>query len=300
MTQDVKTPDKWIKCISKEGHLRGVAVHATQLVQEAGDAHKLSDGGIKALGEAMVGALFFASYCKAGGRVNLNIKGSGILKQAFVDAHAEGHVRGYGVERPAEQYLFQEPTRGFWGEGFMSVLRTKDGAGGEPPYVGTVPLVTGQLAKDLTFYWLQSEQIPSAVGLSVLVKDQKVVSAGGFLIQALPGASDDEIRAIEKRVLDFSSFEQQYASDPDPLRVLSRLFQDGAFMLLEERPLQFRCNCSAEKVERALMFVEADELQSMIEQDGKANVKCDFCAKDYSVSLAELKRIFMSVSRRGR
>lgn len=279
--------DRWIKCISTQGNIRGVAIQATGLVQEMATMHELKGLAAQGLGEAVIGALLIASYVKASERVNLNIQGSGFIKQALVDAHPDGTVRGYVVERSS---ITDDEATGPWGSGLLSVLRTKH-AEREQPYIGTVPLVTGHLAKDLTYYWAQSEQIPSSVGIAVNVENGKVTAAGGFLIQALPGASSEEVRAIEQHIIDLQSLAAQLAADADPMHLLSKIFQSTAFILLEEKPLSFQCGCSWARVERALTLVGAVELQAMLDEDGKATVRCDFCTKEYKMNAEKLEQM---------
>jgi molecular chaperone Hsp33 len=241
-----------------------------------------------------MGALLVASYCKKGERINLNIQGSGHYSQALVDAHPDGSVRGYVIERKVRDEdleIFAREGIGPWGTGLLSVLRTK-GDEGAQPYIGTVPLLTGHLAKDLSFYWAQSEQIPSAVGLVVnLDEHNEVQAAGGFLIQILPGASKEEVQTIERHINDIHSLEEALSQDQDPLHLLSRIFQSTSFMIVEEKPVEFRCNCSWERVERALTLVGAKELRSMLAENGEAIVHCDFCCKEYKVDTAHLERL---------
>ena len=191
------SPSKWIKCIATHGSVRGVAIEATSLVQELVQLHGLKGRYAQGLGEAVMGALLVASYCKSGERVNLNVRGSGDFPQGLVDAYPDGSVRGYVTVRDPKDATFGlAGDFGPWGEGTLSVLRTQMGHASQSkqPFIGTVPLVTGHLAKDLTFYWLQSEQIPSAVGLAVNLQGDQVVSAGAFLIQVMPQATSEEIQ----------------------------------------------------------------------------------------------------------
>jgi molecular chaperone Hsp33 len=240
----------------------------------------------------LVGAILIGSYCKAGERINLNIQGSKLYRQALVDAYPDGTVRGYLVERESEAvHLVDGTEMGPWGSGMLSVLRTKSEEG-KQPYIGTVPLVTGHLAKDLTFYWYQSEQLPSAVGLVVnLEKNGQVSSAGAFLVQVLPGASPAEVAAIEHHIKDMESLAQRIASDGDPLHLLSQIFQDTSFVVLEEKPLEMRCQCSWERVNRALALIGASELEAMLAEDNEAKVRCDFCAKEYKMGAEDLKKL---------
>jgi molecular chaperone Hsp33 len=190
-----------------------------------------------------------------------------------------------------------DSTRNFgpWGDGLLSVLRTKTGDR-ERPYIGTVPLLTGYLAKDLTFYWHQSEQIPSAVGIAVSVDGKRVVAAGGFLVQALPGASDAELRAIENHINEIQSLAKELTRTDNPTVLLSKIFQSEPFLLLEEKALHFNCVCSRERVERALCLVGVDELRDMIAKDGGASVRCEFCTKDYKFDASKLNDLIVKAT----
>lgn len=284
--------DRWIKIIATAGNIRGVAIQATQLVRSMAELHGVKGHAAQGLGEAAMGALLLSSYTKPGERVNLNIQGSGYVKQALVDAYPDASLRGYVIPRQGEPDLatVEGPDQGPWGTGLLSVLRTKS-EDQMQPYIGTVPLVTGHLAKDLTFYWAQSEQVPSAVGLAVNLEGDVVSSAGGFLIQALPGASAAEVSAIDRHIHDIQSFADQIAKNADPMNLLAMIFQSTAFMILEERPLKFSCGCSWERVQRALTLVGAAELTAMLKDDNRASVRCDFCTKEYEVDADELRRL---------
>jgi molecular chaperone Hsp33 len=252
------------------------------------DMHKLTGVQAQGLGEAVIGALLIASYCKQGERVNLNIRASGHTQQALVDAYPNGQVRGYTIVN--EQPWSLDGTKGPWGEGLLSVLRTKD-AVGESPYIGTVPLLTGHLAKDLTFYWVQSEQIPSSVGLSVQLKDDKVVSAGGFLVQAMPGATDQEIKDLETHIQQIPNLDVNFESKGSELMgLLAQIFQSTPFVKVEEKELKLNCQCSWERVYRAIALVGAEEIASMVKEES-AFVRCDFCTKEYEVKSQDLKEL---------
>ncbi|MBI2711590.1 MAG: Hsp33 family molecular chaperone HslO [Bdellovibrio sp.] len=289
--------DRWVKCISTQGNIRGVALFAKNLVQLQADQHKLRGDSISRLGEALMGGLFLASYCKKGERINLNIQSTGRYKQALVDAYPDGSVRGFLVERESPEDLTQDD-QGPWGSGTLSALKTKD-LDREKPYIGTVPILTGHLAKDLSFYWVQSEQIPTAVGLAVQVKNKQVVAAGGFLIQALPGASTDEIRGIEEHIRELDSFTKQISQIENPTQLLSHLFQNTAFMVVEEKPITFKCSCSWEKVRRALGLVGAEELASMLADPKISVVRCDFCAHEYEIDRETIRELLEAVRPQG-
>jgi len=241
------------------------------------------------VGEAAIGALLIASYCKQKERVNLNIQGDGAFSQALVDAYPDGSVRGYIIERKKVNYSKFSHDHGYWGSGLLSVLRTKESE--DRPYIGTVPLITGHLAKDLTFYWVQSEQIPSAVGLGVFVKGKQVKAAGGFLVQAMPGAEDAEVRMIQQHIQNMQSFRDVMLNGSSPTQLLSEIFQDNHFTLVEERQIKFTCSCSRERVERSLALIGVEELGAIIKEEGRATVKCDFCSKEYVVEKKALTQM---------
>lgn len=293
-----QSSDRWLKCISTNGNLRGVAIQATELVRSMAQMHQLSGAPAQALGEAAIGALLIASYCKNQERVNLNIQGSGEIKQALVDAHPDGTVRGYVLQRDATETVLEFEGQGPWGTGFLSVLRTKNEEQ-QQPYIGTVPLLTGHLAKDLTYYWAQSEQVPSAVGLAVCMNGDEIVGAGGFLVQAMPCATTEELRSIEQHIQEIESLATRVAKDVDPLILLSQIFQDTAFILVEDKPLAFHCNCSWERVHRALALIGVQELRSLLHQEQSASVRCDFCSKEYLVDAAGLQKLIDSASSAG-
>lgn len=285
MSKHIHHPgSRWVKCLSSHGNIRGVAIEAGDLVRGMAQMHQIRGTPAACLGEAVIGALLIASNSKGSERVNLNIQATGPVRQALVDAHPDGTARGYVITSETAP----EAALGTWGEGMMSVLRTKTESQNQP-YIGTVPLLTGHLAKDLTFYWVQSEQIPSAVGISVLLDSQGVVqSASGFLVQAMPGATSNEVRLIENQINQLHKAAGEFGGGAEPTRLLAQIFSDSSFMLLEEKQLGFACSCSRERVSRALALVGVTELESMVNEDGRASVRCDFCNESYDFEKDQL------------
>lgn len=289
---------RWVKCISTNGNLRGVGIECTQVVQDLILRHQLSAHGARFLAEAVVGSFMLGSYCKAGERVNLNIQGSGHCSQVLVESHPDGRFRGYAIER--SQPSIPIPGQGPWGGGTLSVLRAKASSGTQP-WIGTIPLVTGHLAKDLTYYWSQSEQVPSAIGILVRQDQEgRIQLAAGFLVQAMPGATSEEISMIEQHLHDFNAAEagRQAGEGLDPMQVLGRVFQSTPFIKLEETPLQFQCSCSRERVENAMLLVGATELRAMLSEDRGASVHCDFCSTEYKFDAAHLEGLIEEANRR--
>ena len=285
--------DKWVKCISSSGTIRAVAITATEIVQQMADRHGITEIGTIALSEAVIAGLILSSYCKSGEKVNLNIKGSGWCQQAIIDANADAEVRGYIVERPQEEVHLARGI-GPWGIGLLSVLRTKHEQ--TQPYIGTVPLITGRLPKDLTFYWLQSEQVQSAVGIDVFMKDGKVTLAEGFLIQALPGASDADILFIEEHLKRLKEFNDEAVQRSTPLNLIAYLLENQSFSVLEEKPLTFKCNCSLDRVKRSLSLVGLDELKDMAKDSKGTEIVCDFCSEKYVLNTDTILELIQELS----
>jgi len=287
--------DHWIKCVSRGGGIRAVAIQAKNLVQKNIRNHKLGDAAARALGEVMIGGLFFASNSKGKDRINIKVSGSKAFTYAFVDSYPDGTVRGYLVERPqAAGGAISMPTpQGPWGEGLLSVLWTKSQMEKDSgtPFVGTVPLLTGHFAKDLTFYWVQSEQIPTAIGIGVKVKKGKITAAGGFMIQALGGASEEEISRLEAALTLMPDMQKQFEDQPDPMKNLEFLFGPKAFKIVEKSKIKFKCQCSRGRVIRALKLLGTKELAEIQKKEKFAKVRCDFCAKNYKITGTEIKKL---------
>ncbi|MBC7396884.1 MAG: Hsp33 family molecular chaperone HslO [Bdellovibrionales bacterium] len=280
--------DKWVKCISTSGTIRAVAIRATDTANFIAERHGLSEIGMIAFAEALIASLILSSYCKSGEKVNLNIQGSGWCHQAIIDANADAEVRGYILERPQDEIRLARNV-GPWGIGLLSVLRTKHEQ--TQPYIGTVPLLTGRLAKDLTFYWLQSEQVQSAVGIEVFMENGKIKLADGFLIQAMPGATDEDIATIESHLKKLHQYDPDASQRSSPVNLLSYLLEDQSFSLLEEKPITFKCPCTLDRVKRSLSLVGIDELNQMVDENKDFEVKCDFCSENYVLNPEILQSI---------
>lgn len=285
---------RWIKCVASNGNIRAVAIQGTLLAREIAKQHSVTGIQAKGLAEAVLGGLLIASYCKAGERINLNVRGSGVYSQGLIDAYPDGRVRGFVSVRAQDEALQSlHQNTGPWGEGLLSVLRTKSEEA--QPYIGTVPLATGHLAKDLTYYWHQSEQIPSAVGLAVRMNGDEIESAGAFLLQIMPGASPSEVRAVDDNVHHLSAFAERFLENESPIQILSMLFKDQVFVVLEEKNVRFECHCSVERVERSVLLLGYDELKDLKSQGKGVEVTCDFCSRAYQISDSRLAEMLSSL-----
>jgi molecular chaperone Hsp33 len=288
-------PSRWVKSITSDGFLRGVAVQATSVIQELATRHRLSPLETRALGEACVGALLIASYGKNTDRINLQVQGNHYYRHATIDADAQGHLRGYVVLGEPISAPDLAAQVGPWGIGTLSVLKTRDEEN-QQPYIGTVPLMSGHLAKDITFYWAQSEQVPTAIAIAIdQDRDGNLLHAGGFLIQALPGAPDDLLFLLEATLSTQPQLALEVARDSEPSRVLAAVMTEHlepgvTLSLIDEKPLKFQCRCSRERVERAISLVGTEEIQAMIEQ-GETEVKCDFCSESYKFGKTDLEHL---------
>lgn len=284
--------DKWIKCIARGGNMLATTITAVDLIEDARKRHKLGPAETRALGEALMAGLLLASNCKAGDRVSISVKGDNFLRQAVVDANPTGSVRGFIISSDLVRNV--DRTRGPWQNGLLSVVRLRSNE--KEPYTGTVPNVTGHLAKDLTFYLTQSEQIPSAVGLAVNLDETGAVqSAGAFLVQVMPGATDEEIRSVETHISEIQSITTHLTQDNNPTKLLAHLFSDVTFTIIDERPLSFECNCTKDRVKRALKMVGKPELLDMIAKDRGAEVNCDFCGEQFKFSDSDLQEIIEEI-----
>ena len=271
---------RWLKCIIPSLHMRAVVMHGTGLVQDVLSRHTtLSQSQSQRLGEAVLGGLVMAASLKKNQCINLKVESENANQHAFVDVSWNGKVRGYFTERKSQESL--TVGMGPWGKGLISILRTMEDEK-RVPYTGVVPMVTGHLAKDIAFYFHQSEQTPSAVGIIVdLNSSQQVLSAGSFLIQGLPGAQIDDLGKIEDRINEISQISDFFQPKENPVRLLSTVFHDVEFSILQEEEVRFECRCSIEKVEQAVTFVGILEMQKMIDEKDVIEVRCDFCTKNY-------------------
>lgn len=289
--------DRWVKIIQTDGHLRATAITARDCIRDAQIKHGLAAREARALGEVMMAALLLASRRKAKEKISVSVKGDGFLKQSICDGAPEGIVRGFLSTRethstplPQEEKLNQEFGIGPWGEGTLSIVTLIEGQ--KEPYIGTCELVTGHLAKDLTYYMNQSEQIPSAVGLAVNIGEQsEVTSAGAFLIEVLPGAKPKDIEMVEKNLKQMHGLARALAENSNPIMLLSSIFTEQSFTILEEKPIAFSCSCSKDRVLRAISLLGKDEISDMILQNKGANVKCDFCNTDYRLNESDLEML---------
>ena len=280
-----------VRGLAKDGAFRVFAADTKDIVEEARRRHRTTPTATAALGRALTAAALLGLDLKTG-RVMVQINGGGPLGEILAEADAEGNVRGL-VQRP-NVHLTPQKGKLLVGQavgrnGFLSVTRD---LGLKEPYQGSVALVSGEIAEDLSYYLTVSEQIPSAVALGVFVEtDNTVRAAGGFLIQTMPAATDEQITQIEEVLKDLPPVTKLLREGLSPEEILERIFGPGEIQILEKRPLAYRCRCSRERVERALVALGPKELEALIRKGEPAKITCDFCGEVYLFDLPELERI---------
>ena len=231
------------------------------------------------------------------GTVTLQIKGGGPLGSITVTSDSAGNVRGY-VQNGAVELMEKAPGkldvgRAVGTDGTLTVIRD---IGLKEPYVGRVGLLSGEIADDLTAYFAESEQIPSACALGVLVDtDQSVRCAGGYLIQLLPGADDGVITKVEQGVARVGAVTAALKEGISALELVRRVLSDFELEVLEESPVEYRCYCSRERVTRALVSLGREELRALIDEQGEAELTCQFCDRVYHYDRGELEALLASI-----
>lgn len=270
--------------------MRAFAAVTTHLTEVARKRHDCFPIAAAALGRTMTGSLLLAANLKNDEGITIRVQGNGPLGKIVTDAGANGSVRGY-VENPKVDLPLKNNKLNVGeavGQGNLYVTRF---TGLKDPFTGSVELVSGEIAEDLTHYLAVSEQTPSLLALGVLVDtDLSVIAAGGLMLQALPGAEEEVISAVEENVYRLPSISQMIAEGKMPADILASVFEGFPLSLHEQTELSFRCQCSRQKVENVLISLGKDELNEMI-KEGQAELTCHFCASTYNFTGGELQNI---------
>lgn len=282
-----------IRATAAEGQIRAFAVTSKELVEEARKRHNTSPIVTAALGRLMSGAVMMGSMMKGEkDLLTIRVNGDGPMRGMTVTADAAGNVKGYpfvpNVVLPANA-LGKLDVAGAIGAGNMSVIKDM---GLKEPYIGQTALQTGEIAEDLTYYFAVSEQVPSAVGLGVLMnKENTVEQAGGFIIQLMPFAEEEVIEKLEKKVAEVTSVTSLLAQGYNPEMILQKLLGNLGLEITENMPVRFYCGCSKERVTKALASISRAELDEIIKDGKTIEVNCDFCNTHYTFDIDELKEI---------
>ena len=292
--------DEIVRAMTADGYVKAVAVTGRDLVERARNIHTLLPMATAALGRALLGASMLGDMLKEQkGSLTLQIKGGGPLGTVLAVSDYEGNVRGY-VQNPHVELMEKHQGKLDVGAavGSTGTLTVIKDIGLKEPYVGSIGLFSGEIADDLAMYFVESEQIPTACALGVLVgTDQSVTSAGGYLIQLLPGASDDIIDKIEAGVHRVGSVSHALEGGLDGEGLLRAVLSDFQLEILEKHPVEYRCYCSRDRVTRALISMGREELSSLIRDQGQADLTCQFCDAVYHFSKEELKTILQEATK---
>jgi molecular chaperone Hsp33 len=283
--------DYLVKALAYDGEVRAYSVCSTGIVKEAQERHDTWSNASAALGRTLTAGVMMGAMLKGDQKLTLKVEGNGPIGHILVDSNAKGEVRGY-VQNPHVQTELNQNgkidvARAVGTEGFVSV--TKD-LGMKEPFSGQVPIVSGELGEDFTYYFAVSEQTPSSVGVGVLVNpDHSILASGGFIIQMMPGVSEATISAIETRLKTIKPVSKLVEEGLSPEEILYEVLGKDEVTIMETMDVQFKCQCSRERIEGALLSIGKNELQLLLEEDGEAEVKCHFCNEAYHFSENDLK-----------
>ena len=284
--------DQLARAITAGGAVKAVAVTTRALTEQARNIHKTLPTATAALGRTLAAASMMGNALKAdAASLTLQIKGGGPLGTVLAVSDHLGNVRGY-VQNPHTDLPLREDGKldvgaAVGGEGTLTVIKD---LGMKEPYIGSVGLLGGEIAEDLAAYFVESEQIPTACALGVLVdRDQSVKAAGGYIIQLLPGAGEDVIAKVEGGVLAAGPVTALLDANSDPAALLRTVLSDFEVEILETSPISYKCYCSRSRVERALISMGIPELEDLLAEQGGCELGCQFCDKVYRFTGAELQ-----------
>ena len=285
--------DYMIRAVAADAQIRAFAITSRDLTEKARQAHNTSPIATAALGRAMSGALMMADMLK-GPRdlLTIQIDGDGPMQGLVVTADNQGHVKGY-VKNP---HVILDPNAqghlnvgGAIGQGTLTVIRDMNL---KEPYIGQIPLVTGEIAEDLTAYYAQSEQIPSAVGLGVLMnKENTVRRAGGFVVQLMPFAEDEVISRLEENIRKISSVTSILEEESTPEHLLDVVLEGFKPEVTSREDVRFYCNCTKERFSRGLILLGTEELENIISEGKDIELRCQFCNSAYTFTTEEVKKL---------
>ena len=299
MEQD-RMSDYIVRAMAADNQIRAFAAVTTDMVETARRNHNTSPVATAALGRLLTGGAMMGVMMKGEkDLLTLQIHAGGPLKGITVTADSMGNVKGYvgnpNVCIPANS-RGKLDVAGAVGVGFMNVIKDM---GMKEPYMGQVALQTSEIAEDLTYYFATSEQVPSAVGLGVLMnRDNTVRQAGGFIVQLMPFAEEPVIRRLEENIQKIRSVTSLLEEGHTPQSLLEYVLEGFDVEINDTIPTQFACNCSKERVEKALISIGREELNDMIQEGKPVELYCHFCNKNYEFSVEELKEILRKCKRK--
>ncbi|MCM3620593.1 Hsp33 family molecular chaperone HslO [Sutcliffiella horikoshii] len=283
--------DYLVKALAFEGQVRAYGIRTTDTVGEAQKRHQTWPTASAALGRAMTASVMLGAMLKGENKLTVKIDGGGPIGAILVDSNAKGQVRGY-VTNPQTHFDLNQHgkldvARAVGTNGTLSVVKD---LGLRDHFSGQTELVSGELGEDFTYYLVSSEQIPSAVGVGVLVNpDNTILASGGFIIQLLPGTSEETISIIEEKINTMTPVSKLIERGLTPEELLTEILGEGNVKFLETMPIEFKCTCSKERFEKAIISLGEKDITEIIEEDGQAETHCHFCNAKYLFSKEELE-----------
>lgn len=285
--------DYLVKATAYRGMVRAYAVCSTDTVEEARRRHDTWATASAALGRTVTITSMIGAMLKGEDKLTVKLEGNGPTGPIIADGNARGEVRGY-ISNPHVDFDLNERgkldvARAVGTEGNLSVVKD---LGMKEHFTGQVPIVSGEIGEDFTYYFAKSEQVPSAVGAGVLVNpDLSILAAGGFILQVMPGADEGTIDQIEERISSIPPISSLIRDGNSPEEILEKLVGKEELKIHERLPVQFKCQCSRERVENALKSLGNEEIEKMIEEDGGAEATCHFCNEQYNLDEKELQEL---------
>ena len=290
--------DRIVRAISTDGMVQAAAICSRDLTERARQIHKTLPVATAALGRTLAAASMMGNALKSdGASLTLQFKGGGPLGTVLAVSDNEGNVRGYvtnpHVDIPLRKDGKLDVGTAVGHEGTLTVIKDLHM---KEPYVGTIDLLGGEIAEDVAGYFVESEQIPTACALGVLVdRDQSVKAAGGYLIQLMPGAEEDTIAKVEGGIMAAGAVSAILEKNDDPEAMLRTVMSDFDLKILETCPVEYRCYCSRERVERALISLGRTELEQMLSEQGGCQLTCQFCDAVYEFTAEDIQRLLKNL-----
>lgn len=282
--------DYLVKATVYDAKVRAYAVTSTGTVEEARRRQDSWATATAALGRTLTITTIMGAMLKGDDSLTVKVEGGGPIGAIIADGNPKGETRGYVINPHVDFDLNEQGkldvARAVGTEGTLSIVKDY---GLKDHFTGQVPIVSGEISEDFTYYFANSEQIPSAVGAGVLINpDHSVLAAGGFVIQVMPGAGDEIINQLEEQIKNFPSISSLIGEGYSPEEILNKLFPHEDVKIHEKMPIKFQCQCSKERLGRAIKGLGNDEIQSMIDEDHGAEARCHFCNEVYHFSESEL------------
>lgn len=289
--------DYLVRALGFDGKVRAFAVNTTATVSEAQNRHNTWPVVSAALGRSMTASVMMGAMLKGDDKITVKIEGNGPIGPIIIDADGKGDVRGY-VTNPHVHFDLNEQGKldvraGVGNQGTLTVVKD---LGLRDMFSGQTEIVSGEIAEDFTYYFAASEQIPSSVGLGVLVNpDNTIKAAGGFILQLLPGCDDETINEIEKHLATIEPVSKMIEKGFTPEQILEAVLGEGKVQVLSTLPVQFQCQCSKERFGAAIIGLGVQEIQEMIDEDGQAEAQCHFCLEKYEFGKQDLEGLINEI-----